>query len=56
MQFSQFEEIQRKGYNAAMDMLKKWEAEGRLPSNFIDGRDKTTTDRNKGQSARRNSI
>ncbi|KAH8835604.1 hypothetical protein DL96DRAFT_70438 [Flagelloscypha sp. PMI_526] len=33
LQFSKFEEIQVVGYNAAVQMLKQWEAEGRLPLN-----------------------
>ena len=56
LQFGQFEEIQKKGYNAAMEMLAKWDAEGRLPSAFIDGTDKATAGTKKGRSARRNSV
>lgn len=56
LQFGKFEEIQKKGYQAAMDMLAKLEVEGRLPSLFIDGKDTPGSSKRKGQSARRNSI
>jgi hypothetical protein len=56
LQFGQFEEIQKKGYNAAMKMLAKWEAEGRLPSEFVDDKDRSIKERRKGRSARRNSV
>lgn len=39
-----------------MDILEKFEEEGRLPSNFIDGKDSQTGGKKKGRSARRNSI
>ncbi|KAF9024101.1 patatin-domain-containing protein [Hymenopellis radicata] len=55
LQFGKFEEIQKRGYHAAMDILDKWEEEGRLPSALIDGHD-NITGKKKGRSARRNSI
>jgi hypothetical protein len=39
MQFGKFEEIQKKGYHAAMDILEKWDEEGKLPSAYIAGKD-----------------
>ncbi|KAF8624239.1 hypothetical protein AX15_005999 [Amanita polypyramis BW_CC] len=56
LQFGKFEEIQNKGYETATEMLSKLEAEGRLPSLFIDGKDMTASSKKKGQSARRNSV
>lgn len=56
LQFNKFEELLKKGYLAAMDILERFEEEGRLPSNFIDGKDGQTAGKRKGRSARRNSI
>ncbi|KAF8910065.1 hypothetical protein CPB84DRAFT_1842725 [Gymnopilus junonius] len=56
LQFGKFEEILKKGYHAATDMLDKFEEEGRLPSAAIDGKDGGMPGRKKGRSARRNSI
>ncbi|KAG5643133.1 hypothetical protein DXG03_001523 [Asterophora parasitica] len=56
LQFGKFEEIHRKGYLAAMEILKKLDEEGRLPSPFIDGKDAANRSRRKGRSARRNSV
>jgi len=56
MQFGKFEEIQKKGYHAAMDILEKWDEEGKLPPAYIAGKDVSLTGRRKGRSARRNSI
>lgn len=56
MQFGKFEEIQKKGYHAAMDLLEKWDEEGKLPSAHIAGKDESPRRKKKGQSARRNSI
>jgi lysophospholipid hydrolase len=39
-----------------MDILEKFEEEGRLPSNFIDGKEGQTARKKKGRSARRNSV
>jgi lysophospholipid hydrolase len=55
LQWGKFEEIQEKGYQAAMEMLGRWEQEGKLPLGFIEG-NKSNEKRKKGQSARRNSI
>jgi len=56
MQFGKFEEIQKKGYHAAMDILENWDEEGKLPSAYIAGKDVPLRGKKKGQSARRNSI
>ena len=56
MQFGKFEEIQSKGYQAAMEILEKWQEEGRLPSAFIGERSTGPLGKTKGKSARRNSI
>ncbi|KAJ7361203.1 hypothetical protein DFH08DRAFT_843456 [Mycena albidolilacea] len=55
LQFGKFEEIQRKGYDAAVAILEKLDEEGRLPSAFIDGKQEEKGRKN-GRSARRNSI
>ncbi|KAI5124113.1 hypothetical protein M0805_000927 [Coniferiporia weirii] len=56
MQFNKYEEIQKKGYDAAMGMLKKWEEEGKLAA-ILDGLvDVRSQERRKGRSARRNSV
>lgn len=55
LQFSKFEEIQKLGYTAAMEILEKMDEEGRLPPALIDGKD-GALGRKKGRSARRNSI
>ena len=41
---------------AAMEILKKWDEEGKLPSAQIEGKDVPLRGKKKGQSARRNSI
>lgn len=56
MQFGKFDEIQKKGYHAAMDLLEKWDEEGKLPSTYIAGTEVLPKGKRKGQSARRNSI
>ncbi|KAK7465552.1 phosphatidylcholine and lysophosphatidylcholine phospholipase [Stygiomarasmius scandens] len=56
LQFSKFEEIQKKGYYAAVEMLEKWADEGKLPSVLIDGKNLKVNAKSKGMSARRNSI
>jgi lysophospholipid hydrolase len=56
MQFGKFEEIQKKGYNAAISFLEQWDEEGLLPSAYIDGKDNAMVGKKKGRSARRNSI
>ncbi|KAF7966915.1 hypothetical protein HWV62_36601, partial [Athelia sp. TMB] len=56
MQFGKFEEIQKKGYDAAMEILEKFDEEGKLPSSTIDGEERSAKGQRKGRSARRNSI
>lgn len=56
LQFGKFEEIQRKGYHAAMDFLEKFEAEGLLPSPYVGEANRPAAGRTRGRSARRNSI
>ncbi|KAJ7922907.1 hypothetical protein B0H13DRAFT_1982259 [Mycena leptocephala] len=56
LQFNKFEEIQNKGYDAAMAILEKLDEEGRLPSAFIDEKQESKGGKKKGRSARRNSI
>jgi lysophospholipid hydrolase len=55
LQWGKFDEIQEKGYQAAVKILGQWEQEGMLPMGFIEGKD-SNAKRKKGQSARRNSI
>ncbi|KAJ7508598.1 hypothetical protein B0H11DRAFT_2304937, partial [Mycena galericulata] len=57
LQFSKFEELQRKGYEAAMAILEKLDEEGKLPSAFIDGKEEGPGGKKRrGRSVRRNSI
>ncbi|KAF9055952.1 hypothetical protein BJ165DRAFT_1429740 [Panaeolus papilionaceus] len=56
LQFGKFEELTKKGYHAAMDILEKFEEEGRLPQSLIGGKDAQSSGKKKGRSARRNSI
>ncbi|PFH52298.1 hypothetical protein AMATHDRAFT_57351 [Amanita thiersii Skay4041] len=56
LQFGKFEEIKKKGYHAALEMLEKLHKEGRLPCAFIDEKTPSISSKKKGQSARRNSI
>ncbi|EMD42300.1 hypothetical protein CERSUDRAFT_110821 [Gelatoporia subvermispora B] len=56
LQFGKFEDIQDRGYKAAMEFLDKWNDEGRLSSLFIEANTASTTGRTRGRSARRNSI
>lgn len=57
LQFSKYDEIEKKGYRAAVEILDRWEDEGKLPSLTIDGpnAEKSKAAR-KGRSARRNSV
>jgi lysophospholipid hydrolase len=55
MSFGKFDEIQKKGYHAAIEMLEKLNEEGRLPLPFP-GKASSVHGRKKGISARRNSI
>lgn len=56
LQFGKFEEIEKQGFHAAMDILEKFDDEGRLPSVSLDSKDGLANGRQKGRSARRNSI
>ncbi|EGN93174.1 hypothetical protein SERLA73DRAFT_172324 [Serpula lacrymans var. lacrymans S7.3] len=57
LQFSKFEEIEKKGYHAAMELLSRWEDEGKLPRGHIGGQGTGATKATKkGRSARRNSV
>lgn len=56
LQFGKFEEIQKRGYHAAMEILEKWEEEGCLPSAYVGEKNVRPAARTKGRSARRNSI
>jgi len=55
LQWGKFEEIQEKGYRAAIKILEEWEEEGKLPSGLVEGKD-ANAKRKKGQSVRRNTI
>jgi len=56
LQYSKFEEIQQKGYHAALGILQKFDEAGRLPSAFIDGKEGPRSGKKNGCSARRNSV
>jgi len=56
LQFGKFEEISKKGYHAALDILERFEGEGRLPPGTLPGTDAKTPEKRKGKSARRNSV
>ncbi|KZT08570.1 patatin-domain-containing protein [Laetiporus sulphureus 93-53] len=56
LQFGRFEEIQKKGYEAAVQLLEKWGEEGRLPSAFVGDVRAAPSAKTRGKSARRNSI
>ncbi|KAF7337681.1 Lysophospholipase NTE1 [Mycena sanguinolenta] len=56
LQFGKFEEIQNKGYEAAVTWLETLDEDNRLPSAFIDGTQERKGGTKKGRSARRNSI
>lgn len=57
LQFSKFDEIQKKGYLAAVEILDKWEEEGKLPVPNLDGYGANNNKGSrKGRSARRNSV
>jgi len=57
LQFNKFDEIEKKGYQAANEMLDRMEEEGKLSNLLMDGTStsKSRTAR-KGRSARRNSV
>jgi lysophospholipid hydrolase len=56
MQFGKFEELQKRGYHAALKILEKWDEEGRLPPPLIDGKSGAADGKKKGRSVRRNSV
>ncbi|EIN14421.1 patatin-domain-containing protein [Punctularia strigosozonata HHB-11173 SS5] len=56
LQFGKFEEIQRRGYDAASDFLTKWGQEGLLPSILAEGADAMHKTKKQGRRERRNSI
>jgi len=57
LQFGKFEEIQKQGYIASVDILEKFDKEGRLPSAFMNGMGGINPGgKKKGRSVRRNSI
>lgn len=56
LQFGKFEEIQKKGYEAARNFLEKWDEEGRLPSAYVGDIKASAAGKTRGKSARRNSI
>jgi len=56
LQFGKFEEIQEKGYQAALEFIDKWEEDDVLPSAFIGDKSIAATSKTRGRSARRNSI
>ncbi|EAU92608.1 hydrolase [Coprinopsis cinerea okayama7 len=55
LQFGKFEELLKKGYDAALSILDRFDEEGRLPSPYVDG-GQPNPGKKKGKSARRNSI
>ena len=56
LQFGKFEEIQKKGYSAAVEFLEKFDADGRLPSAFLGDKRVAPPGKSRGRSARSNSI
>ncbi|EJD03753.1 patatin-domain-containing protein [Fomitiporia mediterranea MF3/22] len=56
MQFNKYEEIERKGYQAAVKILQEWEEDGRLAAVLEDLAEVRSQGKRKGLSARRNSI
>jgi len=56
MQFGKFEEIQEKGYKAALELLDGWEEGGQLPSIYEDGHEVKDPSKKRGRTLRRNSI
>ena len=56
LQFGKFEDIQEKGYRASLELLEKWDEEGKLPSGYVEGKEAVSKRKKKGRSARRNSI
>ncbi|KAF8640732.1 hypothetical protein AX17_000383 [Amanita inopinata Kibby_2008] len=56
LQFGKYEEIRKKGYLAAIEVLEKLSEEDRLPCLLVDSKDASGNSKKKGQSARRYSI
>ena len=56
LQFGKFDEIQKRGYEAAKEILQRWDEDGSLPSAFIGEKQTGPMPKTKGRSARRNSI
>jgi len=56
LQFGKFEELQKKGYHAALDILENFENEGKLPPGLLPGTHAKARETKKGRSARRNSV
>lgn len=56
MDWKKFEEIQQKGYDAAIAILEKLDEEGKLSAILDDGAEAKSRRRKKGRSLRRNSI
>ncbi|KAF8580428.1 patatin-domain-containing protein [Ramaria rubella] len=58
MQFSKFEEIQERGYQAALELLDEWDRAGRLPTadeETVEAKE-ASLGRKRGRTLRRNSI
>ena len=56
MEFKKFEEIQKKGYVAALEMIEKLDEEGKLSAVLDDGDEAKSQGKKKGRGLRRNSI
>ena len=56
LQFDKFAEIQEKGYKAALEMLEKWDEEGKLAGVLDIGAEVRLQGKKKGRSLRRNSV
>lgn len=56
MDFNKYEEIQKKGYQAAVKMLEKLDEEGKLAAVLEEGAEVRSQGRKKGRGLRRNSI
>jgi lysophospholipid hydrolase len=56
LQFGKFDEIQKRGYEAAKEILQKWEDDDSMPSAYIGEKQSGPSAKTKGRSARRNSI
>lgn len=56
MQFDKYDEIRRKGYDAALEKLGKLKEDGKLSAILDALTEARNSDKKKGTSARRNSI